>query len=141
MKKVFTALCKKLNSIFLSSRVTIFFPFPTFQRCFLLVNYIWFLPSPLPPQSSFLFLPVPHPSHSIYVNGSREVISSKEGLAQIIIVHAAQNYKTKREAILRRMRVTHLGFCLRVIMNENLEKTTSSVLSVILINLLNLKKC
>ena len=33
------------------------------------------------------------------------------------------------------MRVTLLGFCLRVIVKENLEKTTSSVLSVILLNL------
>ena len=36
------------------------------------------------------------------------------------------------------LRETPLGFCLRVIVNEfhpNLEKTTSSVLSVILINL------
>ena len=40
--------------------------------------------------------------------------------------------------ILRSMRVTPLGVRLRVIVNEtplNLEKTTSSVLSVILINL------
>ena len=44
----------------------------------------------------------------------------------------------QRECILRRLRVTPLGFCLRVIVNEiliNLEKTTSSVLSVILYNL------
>ena len=43
----------------------------------------------------------------------------------------------QRECILRRLRVTPLGFCLRVIVNEiliNLEKTTSSVLSVFLIN-------
>ena len=40
--------------------------------------------------------------------------------------------------ILHRLRETPLGFCLRVIVNEfhtNLEKTTYSVLSVILINL------
>ena len=40
--------------------------------------------------------------------------------------------------IQRCMRVTPLGFCLRVFVNEkrlNLEKTTSSVLSVLLINL------
>jgi len=40
--------------------------------------------------------------------------------------------------ILRRLRETSLGFCLRVIVNDfhsNLEKTTSRVLSVIIINL------
>ena len=40
--------------------------------------------------------------------------------------------------VLRRLHVTPLGFCLRVIVNEthrNLENTTSSVLTVILINL------
>ena len=44
--------------------------------------------------------------------------------------NAALNNKTERES----MRVTPLGFCLRVIVNEkllNLEKTTSSVLSVL----------
>ena len=47
------------------------------------------------------------------------------------------NY-TEREPVLRRLRVTFLGFCLRVIVNEiliDLEKTTSGVLSVILLNL------
>ena len=47
------------------------------------------------------------------------------------------NYKTEREPVLRRLRITFLGFCLRVIITEkhiHLEKTTSSVLSVILIN-------
>ena len=46
----------------------------------------------------------------------------------------ALNFKTERES----MRVTPSGLCLRVIVNEkprNLEKTTSSVLSVLLINL------
>ena len=46
--------------------------------------------------------------------------------------NAALNNKTERES----MRVTPLGFCLRVIVNEkllNLEKTTSSVLSVLLL--------
>ena len=46
---------------------------------------------------------------------------------------------TKRKPVLRRLHVTSLGFCLRVIVNEthtNLEKTTSSVLSVVLINLM-----
>ena len=41
----------------------------------------------------------------------------------------------EREPDLRRMRVTPLDFCLRIIVNEkplNLEKTTSSVLSVLL---------
>ena len=45
---------------------------------------------------------------------------------------------TERELVLRRLRVTPSGFCVRVIVNEthiNLEKTTSRVLSVILINL------
>ena len=44
----------------------------------------------------------------------------------------------QREPVLRRLRVTPLGLSFRVIVNEthiNLEKTTSSVLSVILINL------
>ena len=43
-----------------------------------------------------------------------------------------------RESVLRRLNVTPLGVCLRVIVNKkplNLEKTTSSVLSVSLINL------
>ena len=38
--------------------------------------------------------------------------------------------------IQRGMRITSLGFCLRVIVNEkplNLEKTTSSVLSILLL--------
>ena len=42
----------------------------------------------------------------------------------------------EREPVLRRMRVTPLDFCLRIIVNEkplNLEKTTSSVLSVLLL--------
>ena len=46
--------------------------------------------------------------------------------------NAALNNKTESES----MRVTPLGFCLRVIVNEkllNLEKTTSSVLSVLLL--------
>ena len=41
----------------------------------------------------------------------------------------------EREPDLRRLRVTPLGFCLRVIVNEtqiNLEKTTSCVISVII---------
>ena len=45
---------------------------------------------------------------------------------------------TERESVLHRLRVTPLSFCLRLIVNENpqnLEKTTSSVLSVILIYL------
>ena len=44
----------------------------------------------------------------------------------------------QRETVSRRLRETPLGFCFRVIVNEfhqNLEKTTSSVPSVILINL------
>ena len=52
--------------------------------------------------------------------------------AQRSYAHAALNDITERES----MRVTHLGFCLRVIVNEkplNLEKTTSSVLSVLLL--------
>ena len=43
----------------------------------------------------------------------------------------------QRESLLHRLRFTPLGFYLRVFVNEthiNLEKTTSSVLSVILIN-------
>ena len=45
---------------------------------------------------------------------------------------------TEREPILRRLRVTPLGFCLRVIVNDihiNLEETMSSFLFVILIYL------
>ena len=43
-------------------------------------------------------------------------------------------YAPEREPVLCRIHVTHLGFCLSVIKNENwlnLENTTSSVLSVI----------
>ena len=50
----------------------------------------------------------------------------------------AQNSLSLCLVILRSMRVTLLGVCPRVIVNENplnLEKTTSSVLSVISINL------
>ena len=46
------------------------------------------------------------------------------------------NYKTERKPVLRRMRVTPLDLCLRVIVNEkpyNLEKTISSDLSVLLL--------
>ena len=42
---------------------------------------------------------------------------------------------TERDPVLRRLRLTPLGQCLRVIVNEMLKKTTSSVLVVILINL------
>ena len=45
---------------------------------------------------------------------------------------------TERESVLCRLRVTPLGFCLRIIVNKkhiNLEQTISSVLSVIFINL------
>ena len=44
------------------------------------------------------------------------------------------NYKTERERERERMRVTPLGLCLRVIVNEkslNLEKTTLSFLSLL----------
>ena len=46
------------------------------------------------------------------------------------------NYKTERRHVLHGMRETCLGFCLRVIVKRkplNLEKTTSSVLSVLLL--------
>jgi len=49
--------------------------------------------------------------------------------------HAVLNFKTEIESVQRRMRVAPLGLCLRVFLNEkplNLEKTTSSVLSVLL---------
>ena len=55
-----------------------------------------------------------------------------EADAQRSYAHAAYNYKTE----IKYMRVTPLGFCLRVIVNEipkNLDKTTSSVLYVIVI--------
>ena len=51
---------------------------------------------------------------------------------------SVKNYKTDREPVLRRLRETPLGCCLRIIVKQfhpNLKKTTSSVLSVILINL------
>ena len=51
--------------------------------------------------------------------------------AQWSYAHAALNYKTEREPVL-----IPLGLCLRVIVNEkplNLEKTTSNVLSVLLL--------
>ena len=50
--------------------------------------------------------------------------------------HAVLNNKTEREPVPLGMRVTPLGFRLRVIVNENLlniEITTSSVLSVLLL--------
>ena len=50
--------------------------------------------------------------------------------------HAALNNKTEREPVILGMRITPLGFRLRVIVNEkllNIEITTSSVLSVLLL--------
>ena len=41
-----------------------------------------------------------------------------EATAQEIWVHAALNYKTKRERERESMRLTPLGFCLRVIVYE-----------------------
>ena len=54
------------------------------------------------------------------------------------VTRSRRGNKQTIEPVLRRLPVTHLGFCLRVILNEthiNLENTTSCVLSVILINL------
>ena len=62
--------------------------------------------------------------------------NNPEAESQRSYAHAALNYKTERRPVLRDMRVTPLGFCLRVIVHENLlnlEKTTSSVLSVLLL--------
>ena len=59
-----------------------------------------------------------------FVHNNPEAVDKKKGYA-----HAP-----KRGLVLRRIRVTPLGFCLWIIVNEkpsNLEKTTSSVLSVI----------
>ena len=50
--------------------------------------------------------------------------------------------QAEREPVLRRLCVTPLGFCLRVIVKEkymNFEKTTSSIISVISINLRHLR--
>ena len=50
--------------------------------------------------------------------------------------HSAQNYKTDRELVLRHMRLTPLGSCLRGIVNENplnIERTTFRVLSMLLL--------
>ena len=50
------------------------------------------------------------------------------------VSHSQRRIIRQREHVLRRLRETPLSFCLRVIVNEfhsNLEKTTSSVLSVI----------
>ena len=66
------------------------------------------------------------------------VHNNPEADVQSSYAHAAWNYKTDREPVLLRLRVTLLGFCLWVIVNEkplNLEKTTISFLFVILINL------
>ena len=55
-----------------------------------------------------------------------------------MVTRIRQITKTKKEPFLCRLRLTPLGYCLRVIKNKthtNLEKTTSSVLSVILINI------
>ena len=57
-------------------------------------------------------------------------------LAKRSNAHAALNCKTEREPVLRCMRVTSLGLCLRVIVNEkplNFEKTTYNALSVLLL--------
>ena len=53
---------------------------------------------------------------------------------------AQRRISRQKEPVLRRLRETPLGFCLRVIVKKfhpNLEKTKSSVLSFILINLCN----
>ena len=60
------------------------------------------------------------------------VHNNPETAAQRSYTHAALKDKIEKES----MRVTPLGFCLRVIVNENplnLEKTTSSGLSVLLL--------
>ena len=59
--------------------------------------------------------------------------NNPEADAQRSYAHAELNYKTERESVLRRLSVTPLGFCLRVIVNDKLlilEKTTSIVLTV-----------
>ena len=51
-------------------------------------------------------------------------------------VRTAFNYKTGTEFVLRRMRVTPMGLCLRVIVDEkpqDLDKKTSSILFVLLL--------
>ena len=60
------------------------------------------------------------------------VHKNPETAAQRSYTHAALKDKIEKES----MRVTPLGFCLRVIVNKNplnLEKTTSSGLSVLLL--------
>ena len=46
------------------------------------------------------------------------VHNNPEAEAKNSYAHAALNYKTEREPVLRGMRETPLGFCLRVIVNE-----------------------
>ena len=64
------------------------------------------------------------------------VHNNPEAEAQRSYAHAALSYKTEGKPALRNTRVTPLGICLKVFVNEtslNLEKTTSSVLSVLLL--------
>ena len=76
-----------------------------------------------------------------------DIVFSKFGCNSFIITLSQKPREVLRSrrktdslclVILRQLRETPLGFCLRVIVNEfhpNLEKTTSSVLSFILVNL------
>ena len=55
-----------------------------------------------------------------------------------VVLRSQCRITRQSEPVIRRLRETYLGFCLRVFVTEfhpNLEKTTSSVLSAILINL------
>ena len=83
--------------------------------------------------------------HRLINNTDRKidvVFSRLNGFSFTIILRQKPEGVPRRQRWITRqresMRVTLLGLCLRVIVNEkllNLEKTTSSVLSVLLINL------
>ena len=76
-------------------------------------------------------------NRSTYINRSLDVVFSRFRDFPLTInpkVEAQMSYGIEHTLSLWSMRVTPVGFCLRVIVNEkpiNLEKATSSVLSVI----------
>ena len=79
---------------------------------------------------------IPDTGYKIKINP--ELDRSPKGLCVVSVEQALSCNSTQREPVLRRLHITPLGFCLRVIVNErntNLENTTFSVLSVILTDL------
>ena len=79
-------------------------------------------------------------NHSLIKTTDRtlDAVFSRFGFNSFTITQRSFTQSPLFYVILCRLRKTPLGFCLMIIVNEfhpNLEKTTSSVLSVILINL------